>query len=76
MNNLPEHICLIIVQSAWHVKKSVQWTLKINDYTQQNKRVLSTECSLCQTCISACTQDALKMSAGFDIGGEEHLRRL
>ncbi|HKJ26407.1 MAG TPA: 4Fe-4S binding protein [Anaerolineales bacterium] len=49
--------------------------IQVNRYTQQNTRVLSTECSLCQTCISACAQDALKISFGFDIGGEEFLRR-
>lgn len=49
--------------------------IKVNDYTQQNTRVLSTECSLCQTCISVCTQDALKISFGFDIGGQEYIRR-
>jgi formate hydrogenlyase subunit 6/NADH:ubiquinone oxidoreductase subunit I len=37
-------------------------------------RVLSTECSLCQTCITVCAQDALKLSFGFDLGGKELLR--
>ncbi len=49
--------------------------IKIADYTHEGTRVLSTECSLCQTCISTCSQDALKMTVGFDIGGREHLRR-
>jgi hypothetical protein len=29
---------------------------------------------LCQTCITVCTQDALKLSFGFDLGGKELLR--
>ncbi len=48
--------------------------ISIPDYIKEGKRVLSTECSLCQTCITVCSHDALKLSFGFDIGGEEHLR--
>jgi ferredoxin len=36
--------------------------------------VLSTECTLCQTCISACPTEALRLSVGFDMGGEENFR--
>jgi formate hydrogenlyase subunit 6/NADH:ubiquinone oxidoreductase subunit I len=36
--------------------------------------VLSTECSLCQTCTTVCARDALKLSFGFDLGGKELLR--
>ena len=45
----------------------------ISDYILNNQRVLYTECSLCQTCITVCAQDALKLSFGFDIGGKELL---
>ena len=38
------------------------------------RRVLSTECSLCQTCITVCAKDALKLSFGFDLGGKDLLR--
>jgi len=48
--------------------------IRISDYILNNKRVLSTECSLCQTCITVCAQDALKLSFGFDMGGKELLR--
>ena len=48
--------------------------LFIPDYTQNGQRVLSTECSLCQTCISTCSKDALKLSFGFDLGGADLLR--
>ncbi len=48
--------------------------IRIGDYILNNQRVLSTECSLCQTCISVCPQDALKLSFGFDLGGNDLLR--
>jgi polyferredoxin len=49
--------------------------IRIPDYIREGKRVLSTECSLCQTCVSVCPQQALKLSAGLDLGGKELLRR-
>lgn len=48
--------------------------IRIPDYVLHHERVLSTECSLCQTCITVCAQDALKLSFGFDMGGKELLR--
>lgn len=48
--------------------------IRISDYILNGQRVLSTECSLCQTCITVCAQDALKLSFGFDLGGKELLR--
>jgi len=36
--------------------------------------VLSTERSLCQTCVTVCAKDALKLSFGFDVGGKDLLR--
>jgi ferredoxin-type protein NapH len=47
----------------------------ITAYHHQGTRVLTTECSLCLTCISTCSQDALKMSFGFDLGGKDFLTR-
>jgi len=47
--------------------------VRISDYILNDQRVLSTECSLCQTCITVCTQDALKLSFGFDLGGKDLL---
>ncbi len=43
-------------------------------YVESGTRVLSTECMLCQTCITVCAKDALKVSLGFDLGGKEALR--
>jgi ferredoxin len=48
--------------------------VRIPDYTLAGTRVLSTECSLCQTCITVCSRDALKLSFGFDIGGKDLLK--
>jgi polyferredoxin len=48
--------------------------IQLLDFIKNGKRVLSTECMLCQTCITVCTRDALKVTLGFDLGGEEHLR--
>ena len=48
--------------------------IRIPDYILNQERVLSTECSLCQTCITVCSQDALKLSFGLDMGGKELLR--
>ena len=48
--------------------------IRVSDYTAAGTRVLSTECTLCQTCITACAQDALKLSFGFDLGGKDLLR--
>ena len=48
--------------------------IRIPDYILDDQRVLSTECSLCQTCITVCAKDALKLSFGFDLGGKDLLR--
>ena len=38
------------------------------------RHVLSTECRLCQTRITECAKEALKLSFGFDLGGKDILR--
>jgi polyferredoxin len=48
--------------------------IRISDYILNNQRVLSTECSLCQTCVTVCARDALKLSFGWDVGGGDLLR--
>ncbi len=48
--------------------------IRIPDYVHDGQRVLSTECTLCQTCVTVCAKDALKLSFGFDVGGRESLR--
>jgi len=48
--------------------------IRVPDYILNRERVLSTECSLCQTCITVCAPEALKLTFGFDMGGKELLR--
>ena len=48
--------------------------IRVPDYILHNERVLSTECSLCQTCITVCAPEALKLTFAFDMGGKELLR--
>jgi ferredoxin-type protein NapH len=43
-------------------------------YIRSGTRVLSTECMLCQTCVTVCAKDALKVSVGLELGGQERLR--
>ncbi len=45
--------------------------IRVKDYITAGERVLSTECTLCQTCISVCPHDSLNVSFGLDLGGKE-----
>jgi len=56
-------------------EKMCPMDIRILDYIREGQRVLSTECMLCQTCVTVCAKDALKVSAGLDLGGKERLRR-
>ena len=55
-------------------EKMCPMDVRISDYILNGQRVLSTECSLCQTCITVCARDALKLSFGFDMSKEDLLR--
>jgi polyferredoxin len=55
-------------------EKMCPMDVRVSDYILNGQRVLSTECSLCQTCITVCAKDALQLSFGFDLGGKELLR--
>jgi polyferredoxin len=48
--------------------------IRIADYLQRGERVLSSECILCQACISVCPEQALTLSFGLDGAGRELLR--
>ncbi len=48
--------------------------IRVNEYIRSGRRVGSTECILCQTCINACPKGILKVSTGLDAGGPEWLR--
>jgi len=53
--------------------KTCPMDIRIPDYVQAGRRVLSTECILCQTCVSVCPTGALAVSWGLDAGGRERL---
>jgi polyferredoxin len=55
-------------------EKMCPMDVRISDYILNGERVLTTECSLCQTCITVCAKDALKLTFGFDLGGKDLLR--
>jgi ferredoxin-type protein NapH len=47
--------------------------IEIPKYIKAGKRVLATECILCQHCIAVCPPNTLGLSFGFDLGGEDLL---
>lgn len=49
-------------------EKMCPMDVRISDYILNNQRVLSSECILCQTCITVCPKNAIKLSFGFDFG--------
>jgi len=55
--------------------KTCPMDIEIHEYIQQGKRVLSTECIICQTCTTVCPQNAISMTCKFDMGGKEIIRR-
>ena len=55
-------------------EKMCPMDIRILDYLQAGERVLSTECMLCQTCVTVCGKDALKVSLGIEIRSRERLR--
>jgi len=57
-------------------EKMCPMDIRILDYLREGTRVLSTECMLCQTCVTVCAKDALEVSVGLDLGGDERLRRI
>jgi len=54
-------------------EKNCPMDIQITEYTQNGQRVGSTECIICQTCVSTCPQKVLGLSFGFDMGKVEHL---
>jgi ferredoxin-type protein NapH len=47
--------------------------IRVRDYIVNGERVLSTECTLCQTCIHICPHESLRLSFGLDVGGKEYI---
>ena len=48
--------------------------IKLLDYKNEGKRILSTECIQCSTCSRSCPTDAISTTFGFDCGYKEKLR--
>ncbi len=55
--------------------KTCPMDIQLLEYIRRGQRILSTECMLCQTCITVCAEDALRVSFGWDLGGRERLRQ-
>jgi ferredoxin-type protein NapH len=47
--------------------------IQIHRYVLTRRRVLSTECILCQTCVNACSRGVLRLKFGLDAGRDELL---
>ncbi|MBI5674889.1 MAG: 4Fe-4S dicluster domain-containing protein [Nitrospirae bacterium] len=48
--------------------------VSLTEYIKADRRITSSECVICMTCTSVCPNEALKVSFGFDVSREEHLR--
>ncbi len=55
--------------------KTCPMNIRIPDYILFGRRVVSSECVMCLTCINTCPTGALEASLGFDLGGIEMHRR-
>ena len=47
--------------------------IRIPDYVEAGRRVLSSECVVCLQCVAVCPPNTLRLSVGFDLGGVESL---
>jgi formate hydrogenlyase subunit 6/NADH:ubiquinone oxidoreductase subunit I len=54
-------------------EKNCPMNIKLMDYKKQGKRILSTECILCCTCIDVCPEKAIHMTFKYDHGNKEYL---
>lgn len=57
-------------------EKNCPMDIKITEYILNKQRVSSTECIICQTCISTCQKKVLGLSFGFDVSKDEFLNRI
>jgi len=56
-------------------EKNCPMDIRIREYTRNGLRVGSTECIICQTCISSCPKKVLGLSIGVDMGKADYLNR-
>jgi ferredoxin-type protein NapH len=57
-------------------EKNCPMDIRITEYIKNNQRVSSTECIICQTCISTRLRKVLGLSYGFDRSKGEFLNRI
>lgn len=57
-------------------EKNCPMDIKITEYIRNDQRVSSTECIVCQTCISTCPKNVLGLSYGIDRSKGEFLNRI
>ncbi len=55
--------------------KNCPMDIRIPDYVMAGQRVLSTECILCNTCVTTCPTNSLAVSFALDLGGRERLQQ-
>jgi NAD-dependent dihydropyrimidine dehydrogenase PreA subunit len=55
--------------------KACPMDIRIPDYVMAGQRVLSTECILCNTCVTTCPTSTLAVSFRLDLGGRERLQQ-
>ena len=54
-------------------EKTCPMNIRLLEYIKRGKRILSTECILCQTCVRTCHNKALKATFKMDAGFKEFL---
>ena len=47
--------------------------IKIMEYAEQEKRIVSTECILCGECSSVCPEKSITVTGGFDTAADEYI---
>ncbi len=55
-------------------EKTCPMNIRLLEYIKRGKRILSTECILCQTCVRICPRQALKATFKIDPGFKEYIR--
>jgi ferredoxin-type protein NapH len=54
-------------------EKVCPMNIQLLEYIKRGKRILSSECILCQTCVRICPSQALKATFGMDAGFKEFI---
>lgn len=55
-------------------EKNCPMDIQLLEYMRQGRRILSTECILCQTCTNVCPVDAVSTPLRLDVGFKEYLQ--